>query len=218
MRTVLMLLAAVVALFGLASEAMAVDQSTHWYTLNIQSTPDAQPLFLTNTSEGVKLQPYRSGDPTQMWALVQPDYPTAPAVTGEGPPIGFFCSIDEGGCEFRGGAGAPIRIVNRASGGCLLFAGSVAKTSPCVNTKPKTAAAQKWQYFLRDQFATGVGETLVSAGACLVALPNKYDPLDRVAASGKCKGNPDSRFIPQLAAELSCRTDWWWELCFVAGR
>ena len=208
------LFTALMILLGLASTAGAFDQTTRWFTLDVADGPDGRPLFLTTTGEGVKLMPYHSGDPTQMWALVQPDYPNAPGVSGDGLGPSDCVSTSSVGCPFSGHASLPIRLVSRSSGGCLLFVKSGATTSECSTLSAKTAARQTWQYFERGGFAVGTPHDMRTQGKCLVALPNKYDPTDRVAAAGDCSFAAAQMFTAQVAAELSCRTDWAYNLCF----
>jgi hypothetical protein len=78
-------------------------------------------LFLTNTSEGVKLEEYRSDDPTQQWTPTQTDYPRAPRVVeGENFLTRLFDCVGDWGCPFHGESPAGLRkFVNRASGACL---------------------------------------------------------------------------------------------------
>jgi hypothetical protein len=214
MRIAVKMLAALVMLLAFASIAEAFDQTTRWYSLNVETAPNGRPLFLTNTPDGVKLQPYRSGDPTQMWAIVQPDYPTAPAVTGSGIGPSDCISTSGIGCPFAGHASVLTRIVNRGSGGCLLFQGSGASTSTCTTLNAKTAAKQKWQY-LRG----AASETFFTAHRCLTAVSSRYDPDNLAVAPSDCHGDAwITYFAIQMSGEISCHTDWPYNLCFVEGQ
>ncbi|MEO6012697.1 MAG: hypothetical protein ABIQ30_03800 [Devosia sp.] len=218
------------ALFAASLPASAFDQTTRWYSIVVQYGSDTQPpLYLSNGSTGVTLERYRSGDVTQQWALMQPDYPTAPAVTGSGPnPLGaiYDCIVNKG-CPFSGHAttGATLKIVNHASGGCLILQKSGAKTSECQSTG-STSDKQKWGSVyktseLRDGNYTALGASS-GAGSCLTAdgARNKSPDFLRVG-SGPCGRGGYSwpqLYTIQLAAELTCKTNWDWQICMVEGQ
>ena len=198
MHMMLKLLAALVVFTSLASAAEAFDQKTNWYSLNVSSPPNGKPLFLTNTSQGVRLQPYGSGDPSQMWTTVWPDYPNAPAVEGN---FDLFTGADATSGSY------PIRIVNRASGGCLTAQGTNVVSAPC------TKGA------LNKQLWRPYGGALINSGRYLTAVSGRYDP-ENLAVNVANSGGPAwiYNYAEHVSAELTCHTNWSWNLCFVQGK
>jgi hypothetical protein len=206
--------------------ASAFEQTTTWFSIVVQYDVESHaPLYLSNGSEGARLERYRSGDPTQMWALVQPDYPTAPGVTvsGDNSSGDAVDCVTELGCPFSGHGGSLVKIVNRASGGCLILGKYNATTTACESTG-KVSTREKWATqieavaLVRGNYSAfgasaGAGKCLTSDGA-----RNKSPDLLRVSG-GDCAGNTWSQlFTLQPAAEITCRTDWNWNICFVEGQ
>jgi hypothetical protein len=201
-----------------ATPAGAYDQRTPWYSITVQVTPNSAPLFLTNGSTGVTLERYRSGDPTQMWALTHPDYPGAARVIATNTVGQQGCLAEAGwGCPFLGNGGMTFKIVNRASGACLSFAANGgAVTTPCTNISA-AAETQKWRaeehplaiptYFVgllngQTRCLTGTGP----AGAAMT--PTSCNPGQH---------GPTQTFRAQMSAEFTCTTQWDYNLCFVQG-
>ena len=211
MRLVPGLLTALLAFAALTPAAEGFDQTTRWYSLNVASAPSGKPLFLTYEKLGVRLEPYRSGDPQQMWALVWPDYPTAPAVTGSGGSPLDCISTDGIGCPFSGHAGNPLKIVNRATGGCLVFGGKTGvTTAPC----EISAARQIWEY----DPPKGI-DSLINGGKCVTAVTSRPTPDNLVAAPGDCHaGGWIQHFAKAMSGEISCTTLWPFNLCFHTGK
>jgi hypothetical protein len=211
--------------FLAVTEASAFDQKTKWYTIKIQPPDDSSPhLFLTQTSNGLRLERYRSGDVTQMWAATQPDYPAAAPVTGSGPLTGM---IDDcfntfpPACDFQGRAGVEVKIVSRSSGKCIAVGATRATTAQCANTANESSWERLTAFSSFKELA-GAGFTSLwtKSGNCLVAnTDDPYGPSMRLKAS-PCSNVNDWRmgFTANLAADLSCRVDWAWNLCFVEGR
>ena len=204
----------VLALIVLAApSATAYDQRTPWYSITVQATPTSPPLFLTNGSTGVTLERYRSGDPTQMWVITHEDYPGAARVTGPG--LGRCLAEAGWGCPFLGNGGSTLKIVNRASGGCLSFApnGTVV-TAPCTNISA-AADAQKWRALEHPAaIATYLVGLLNGGTRCLTGngvvgaamTPTNCNPAEF---------GPTQSFRAQMSAEFTCTTQWDYNLCFV---
>lgn len=223
-RIVTALLALVLPLL-FAGAASAVDQATKWYTIRIQPPDESSPhLFLTQTSNGLRLERYRSGDVTQMWAPTQPDYPTAAAVTGGSPISGI---IDDcfntfpPACDFQGHAGVEVKIVSRSSGKCIAVGATRATTVECANT-PNESNWERLTAFASFQELAGAGFTQLwtKSGNCLVAnTADAYGESMRLKAVPCGSVNDWSKgFTANLAADLTCRVDWAWNLCFVQGK
>jgi len=218
------LIVLLVALVG-ATAATAFEQTTKWYTIRIQPPDDSSPhLFLTQTSSGLRLERYRSGDVTQMWAPTQPDYPTAAAVTGSGPLSGIIdkCfNTFPPSCDFQGHAGVEVKLVSRSSGKCIAVGATRATTVECANT-PNESSWERLTAFASFTELAGAGFTWLKTknGNCMVAnTADAYGPSMRLK-SEPCSGANDWRvgFTANLAADLTCRVDWDWNLCFVEGQ
>jgi hypothetical protein len=216
---------AVLASLALVTTSLAFDQTTRWYSIRVSPASDASPpLFLTNGSDGVTLERYRSGDPTQMWAITNEDYPTAAAVTGGGGLGGgsnVSCLAEAGwGCEFRADAGDVIRLVNRASGGCLMFgrnAGAV--TAPCLHAD-NGGERQKWQ--VPHNIDAGLYAPLRGLTQGRTRCLSAADRNDGATSSATVASNCSSAsyewfelFLGQRSATFTCTTDWAYNLCFV---
>lgn len=222
---------AVVALLSLAvsNATSAVEKTTRWYTIDIEP-PDAAtpPLFLTSTGQGIKLERYRSGDPTQHWTYVHLYYPTAPPVVGTWPGEDFVqCRA---GCPFQGHGEGLRKYVNRASGACLGFqqTNGQAVVVPC-SSQDAEIAKQVWFWEFGDTSVglygpprdyTNLMAVYQQQGRCLEASP-PTTPL--VAGTGlhaaECRpvGSTASwyqryRFLE--AASITCKRDFDWQLCF----
>ena len=219
----------------LAPPAAAQAQKTKWFSIDIQPATDSTPtLYLTSTSEGLKLDRYRSGDPTQQWTATQIDYPWAPRVEGHGPLEGITnCTWH--GCPFKGHSGGLYKYVNRASGACLAFAlvGSVGRAvlqrcSGADNDIP----AQTWMWMWGDgnliNGAPPRGEfsPLVSRfrnqNQCLSSSARQRPGKPSALQPDICddRGGPPwfQRFRFLETAELTCTVHWFWDLCFVQGQ
>ena len=183
-----------------ASSASAYDQRTRWFSITVQASPSSPPLFLTNGSNGVTLERYRSGDPTQMWVITHEDYPGAARVTGPG--IGRCLAEAGWGCPFLGNGGSTLKIVNRASGGCLSFASNgTVVTSPCTNISAAAIAT----YLVG--LLNGGTRCLTGNGVVGAALtPTNCNPAEF---------GPTQSFRAQMSAEFTCTTQWDYNLCFV---
>ncbi len=225
------LLVVAVALLGMATGAQAYQQTTRWLTISIKPPDDnTPPLFLTNTTAGVKLDRYHSGDPTQQWAAVQTDYPTAPRVTGHGPLDGLLnCTFS--GCPFQGHGGDVRKFVNRASGACLAFTAidkhKLTHVEPC-SANDDAVARQAWQWtFAADEVHQGVppadlytrlASLFQGSPKCMASTAKQASALlgSELQASA-CDGQWYQQFNFLLAAELACTTQWDYNICFVAG-
>ncbi len=207
-----------------ATQSQAFEQKTGWYTVRVMQPNDASPvLFLTQTSNGLRLQRYRSGDPTQMWAIVQPDYPTSPAVTGHGPLEGIIdkCfNTFPPQCDFQGhaGEGLDVRLVSRSSAWCVAVGATRATAIACSNSGNEAG----WERLNASisSSATGFTSFKTKNGKCLAAnTDDSYADGMRLRAIG-CNDAAQwqGQFIANMAAELTCRTDWDWNLCFVEGQ
>ena len=209
----------------IVSPSSAYDQRTRWYSVRVvPPNPEAKHLFLTQTSNGLRLEPYRSGDVSQQWAGVQPDYPTAAAVTGGGSVSDIFGECLNADllpdCDFQGQGGATIRLVSRSSGRCIAVGATRATAINC----SQDANEVGWQrlkitYGLNSIEASSV-TFKTAAGNCLTAnTDDPYGQSVRLKATA-CGQSTDwsVRFTAQVAADLTCRTDWDWNLCFVEGQ
>jgi hypothetical protein len=211
--------------FFVVPPASAFDQETKWYTIRIQPPDDSSVLlFLTQTSSGLRLERYRSGDVTQMWAATQPDYPTGAAVIGSGPLSGIIdkCfNTFPPSCDFQGHAGVEVKLVSRSSGKCIAVGSTRATTADCANT-PNESSWERLTAFASFTELAGAGFTSLSSksGNCLVAnTADAYGESMRVKAA-PCSSVNDWRlgFTANMSADLTCRVDWDWNLCFVEGQ
>jgi hypothetical protein len=212
----------IIAVLGLSAPAQAFDQKTQWFTMMVKQASDsAPPLFLTNDSDGVMLERYRSGDVTQMWTTVDVDYPTIPRVTSSsgvdiGGVFGCLAHVLSGGCPFSVTVGVVAKVVNRASGGCLVFGPHYyAITKPCLVNSPNEGY-QLWRVvspansFTSFRGSSGDGNCLASQ-----ASARTHEGL-RAVADGCNKTAPggSTLFVLQLAADLTCKTDRYFHICF----
>lgn len=218
-------LTCLLALFGLVVPAQAFDQTTKWFAIMAQPSGSAPPLFLTYTPDGLIFEPYSSGDTKQMWAAVDVDYPTTPRVTSDSGVdiVGGFGSVldcfvgvwtGSGGCGFNRTLGKVAKVVSRASRACLVFGpGYNAVTRPCLVNSPDEGY-QLWRVS-SDNPAAVVFVARSGAGSCLASSGGGGNQM-RALASGCSKVPPGGRtsFVLQLAAELSCKTDYYWHICF----
>lgn len=220
----LIVLATLLLAISTGTPSQAFDQKTTWYTLRVMPPNDASPLlFLTQTSNGLRLERYRSGDPTQQWALVQPDYPTGAAVTGSGPLDGIFdkCfNTFPPACDFKGHAGESreLRLVSHTSGFCVAVGATRATSIEC-SLQPKEAGWERLNATIVSSF-NGFTSFATKNGKCLAAnTDDTYADGMRVRAIGCGEaGQWQGQFIADMAAELTCRTDWAWNLCYVEGQ
>jgi hypothetical protein len=154
--------------------SQAFEQKTTWFTIRVMPPDESSPhLFLTQTSNGLRLERYRSGDPAQMWAPVQQDYPTAAPVTGGSPISDLFaeCFGSAGyGCGSDGRSAAYLRLVSRSSGRCVAIGASRATTTECSNTDQNQ---KSWQELLilfpLDQTAFVAARFITRNKNCLAA-------------------------------------------------
>ncbi len=197
-----------------ASPLQAFDQTTNWQTI---ATPplweNGRPLFLTRTSQGVKLEPYRSGALEQLWAVVWTSYPNAVDVDFD---ESILSCLSWPLCEFHGHAAIIVKLVSRTSGGCLVFDGSIATTAPCSNA----AGAMKKQSWniAAGRAAIDAHETIENRETCLAGFNIPDNLKTFYAGLSKCNGEPRMRFVIQAAESLSCQTDWNYNLCFIPGK
>jgi hypothetical protein len=215
---VIFLLASLIS-FAIATPSQSFEQKTGWYTIRVMPPNDASPLlFLTQTSNGLRLERYRSGDVTQMWAIVQPDYPTGAAVTGSGPLSGIFDKCFNSfppSCDFQGHAGVEVRLVSRSSGWCVAVGSSRSTAVEC-SQQPNEAGWERLSAYLLGG-ATGFK---TKNGNCLVAnTDDAYgDGLRVRAVSCSQSSGWSGEFVTNKAADLTCKTQWDWNLCFVEGQ
>lgn len=217
------ILSCLLALFGLAVPAQAFDQKTQWFTIMAQPAGQGAPLFLTYTPDGLMFEPYSSGDTKQMWTTVDVDYPTIPRVTSDsgvdvaGAFGAIFGCLAQGfsGCPFSVTLGKVTKVVSRASRGCLVFGPHYyAVTRPCLVNSPDEGY-QIWRVYSADRaavtFTARSGE-----GSCLASEGGSRPGAMRALASSCNKVPPGGRasFVLQLAADLSCKTDNYWHICF----
>lgn len=207
-----------------ATESQAFEQRTGWHTISVMPPNDSSPrLFLTQTSNGLRLERYRSGDPTQMWAIVQPDYPTGAAVTGEGPLDGIINDCFNEfpfKCDFQGhaGEGIDVRLVSRSSALCVAVGATRATAIACSN-KSNEAGWERLNASIGSSI-TGFNSFKTKNGNCLVAnTEDSYADGMRLRAVACGQSSEwQTQFIANIAADLTCRTDWAWNLCFVEGQ
>lgn len=216
-RVVPGLLLLVLALFY-APAARAVDKTTRWYSINVQPATEASPrLFLTSGRKGVTLERYRSGDTAQMWTTTHPDYPYAPRVEGEGPEL-LECVL-QWGCPFEGHGGALVRLVNRASGGCLMVSARGASTAPCDGGVH--VPRQKWQLLYSPREMVGAYSPIIASGrdvSCLSATAKAGEAVTGgVVQSQGCGQHWSQNFTLLVSADVTCST-WDYNLCFVEGQ
>lgn len=226
MRLIRLVTALVVFLLplGLVPVASAVDQTTKWYTIRVMPPTDAGPLlFLSQTSNGLRLERYRSGDPTQMWAITQPDYPTGAAVTGTGPLDGILDKCFNHfppSCDFQGhaGQGLDVKLVSRTSGNCVAVGATKATAIACASSGKEDG----WERLNATitSSATGFTSFKTKNAKCLAAnTDDTYADGMRVRAIACGEAAQwQGQFIADMAAELTCRTDWAWNLCYVEGQ
>jgi hypothetical protein len=223
------LLAALV-LLALPAAAFAVEKTTKWFTIDVMPPDNSSPpLFLTNTSQGVKLERYRSGDPTQHWTYVHLYYPTAPPVTGTWPGEDFIkCGF--GGCPFRGGGEGLRKYVNRSSGKCMAFhpakpAGQL-WAIPCSQVDAEIAK-QVWWWTFGDTSVALYGppreytqlQGIFQGQSQCVQAASQTPPLPAgvalvPGACGQVGGEPwYQRYRFLEAASVTCKRDFDWQLC-----
>jgi hypothetical protein len=225
----------------LTSAADRYEQKTRWFTIDIKPATDATPaLFLTNTSEGIKLERYRSGDPTQQWHPTQSDYPRAPRVTGSSPlldsVLNLLKCVSQWGCPFTGhGSDYSLRkFVNRASGACLMFKSvgsygrALAFAEPCSGAD-SDIPQQTWSWRWDDshlkngapprQEYTPLYGIYRNQGQCLAAVAYTYpNPTGSAMQPNNCVPEWYQQFRFLETAELTCTVYWFWDLCFVQGQ
>ena len=221
---------AVLATLILSDPALAVEKTTKWFTIDVMP-PDngTPPLFLTSTGQGIKLERYRSGDPTQHWTYVHLYYPTAPPVTGTWPGEDFVqCRA---GCPFQGNGEGLRKYVNRASGACMAFrpggTAALLTTVPC-SQQDAEIARQVWWWKFGDTSVSLYGPpreytrlegTFQSQPVCVEAA-SQATPLSAGVAlvPGTCaeiEGEPwYQRYRFLEAASVTCKRDFDWQLCF----
>ncbi|HKY95872.1 MAG TPA: hypothetical protein VJL84_11235 [Kiloniellales bacterium] len=221
---------AIMAALTLPTAGLAVEKTTKWFTIDILPADNGSPpLFLTSTSQGIRLERYRSGDPSQQWAYVHFDYPTAPRVTGGWELTGQLDCADAK-CPFTVGTPSPRKFVNRASGACLAFRkeGSQERvlTVPC-SSQDQEIRRQIWLWFYQDgdlgpdgpprgtytPLWAFHGNNIRCLEAGFKAKPNAQSS-DLVP--GSCANPPpwyqSYRFL--LATSIACKVDFDFQLCF----
>ena len=202
-----------------APAAHAVDKTTRWYSINVQPATEASPrLFLTNGRKGVTLERYRSGDPTQMWAATQSNYPNAPVVEGEG--LDLVECVLQWGCPFEGHGGALVRFVNRASGGCLMVGARGAYAAPCDGGV--RVPRQKWQLMYSPREMVGTYSPIIASGndiSCLSATARDGEAVaGGVLQPQGCGQHWSQNFSLLVSADVACTTSWDYNLCFAEGQ
>jgi hypothetical protein len=112
--------------------------------------------------------------------------------------------------------GVVAKVVNRASGGCLVFGPHYyAITKPCLVNSPNEGY-QLWRVvspansFTSFRGSSGDGNCLASQ-----ASARTHEGL-RAVADGCNKTAPggSTLFVLQLAADLTCKTDRYFHICF----
>ena len=223
-------LLAVLVLLALPAVSFAVEKTTKWFTIDVMPANNGTPpLFLTSTGQGVKLERYRSGDPTQHWTYVHLHYPTAPPVTGTWPGEDFVkCNL---GCPFQGNGEGLRKYVNRESGACMGFrtdgmSGQLV-TVPC-SQQDAQIARQVWWWRFGDtsvglygpprEYTRLVGVYEQQALCLQTASPTTPPAAGAAMGPGTCGpvgGEPwYQRYRFLEAASVTCKRDFDWQLCF----
>lgn len=219
------ILAFLLAVLASATGASAYDQETRYFTIRVlPPSDDGAHLFVTQTSEGLRLERYRSGDTAQMWAVAPEDYPAAPAVTGEaeGGWQFFEDCFTQFPCGFDGSATRPplVRLVNRSSGRCIAIGATRAVPIECANASnnPTEAGWQRLEAFEAVSQLPGGNFTSFSTGkgSCLAANSDEEYADGMHVRAVECGENMNwaKLFTTNLVATVTCRTDWYWQLCF----
>lgn len=222
---------AVLATLALSEPALAVEKTTKWFTIDVMPANNGvPPLFLTSTGQGVKLDRYRSGDPTQHWTYVHLYYPTSPPVTGTWPG-GDFVKCNFGGCPFQGNGEGLRKYVNRASGACMSFRADNTSgqlvTVPC-SQQDAQIAKQVWWWTFGDTSVALYGppreytqlQGIFRGQAQCVQAASQTPPLPAgvalvPGACGQIGGEPwYQRYRFLEAASVTCKRDFDWQLCF----
>jgi len=195
---------------GFASAGQTVDKTTDWFTIAVQPSGDgAPPLFLSRRPGGVTLEPYVSGDASQMWTTVADFYPGLSPVTSDsgigidfGALLGCLAHALSGGCPFSVTVGTPAaKLVNREAGTCLVGNSSATTTAKCGTTR------QTW-YVTADRSGSGLGN-LSTGGGCLTSGPAGRNANFHTVGVIRCGRGIEAwrqAFVVQLVDQLSCQT------------
>jgi hypothetical protein len=156
-RCALILAAALIASVCVASPALAVTQTTTYYTLGVTGPfPSSTALFVAVQSPDAAPVVLASHDPAQLrhqWTTVWPDYPAGPTTRACGFSIPFvFCPP----------GAVAYKLVNRYSGKCLTAArgfvsgthGPPATQQRC-SSAPSVTSSQTWGLKPGADFRTG---------------------------------------------------------------